>query len=405
MTHPQPSLDMAMVRADFPVFADGSLCYLDTGASAQKPQCVIDTVHQYTAQTYANVHRGFYPMGGAITQAFENARDTVARFINAPRDGIIFTSNATAGMNTVAHSLGAMLSAGDRVITTVMEHHANMVPWQMLRDTRGIDLHYVPVLPDGSLDMETFHSLLTPNTKLVAVTHVSNVLGTVNPVKDIVKLCHQNNTRVLVDGSQAVQHMPVDVVDLDCDFYVFTGHKLYAPTGVGVLYGKADILAEMPPFMGGGDMIKSVTLDKTIYANAPHKFESGTPPITQAIALATAVDYVQGLGVANIATHENAVGQYMHDCLNTIAGLTLYGTTANKAPVASFSVNGVHPMDLATLLGEHNVCVRAGHHCAEPLMHHLGVSGTVRASLGLYNTRNDVDTFMTTLTKAITMLT
>lgn len=399
-----PYLDIAKVRADFPALQNG-MCYLDTGASAQKPQCVIDTVHQYTAETYANVHRGFYAVGTQTTQAYESARDTVTGFINAPnRINVIFTNNTTSGINLVANSFRAFLSSGDRIITTVMEHHSNLVPWQMMRDNYGIDLQYCPLLADGSLDMEAFHSLLTPNTKLVAVTHVSNVLGTTNPIKTIIKASHAVGAKVLIDGSQAILHTPINVIDLDCDFYVFTGHKIYAPSGIGVLYGKTDILQAMPPFMGGGDMIKSVTLDKTEYADLPNKFEAGTPPITQAIALGTALNYVTGLGLDAIAHHEQQVNTYLHQQLNTIDGLKILGTTPEKAPVASFAIDGVHAMDLATLLGESNVCVRAGHHCAEPLMHHYGVTGTVRASLGVYNTYDDVDILITTLNKALKLL-
>ena len=397
--------DLNTIRNDFPAL-EGGMCYLDTGASAQKPQVVIDTVLKYTAETYANVHRGFYPVGADTTNAYESTRDKVAKFLNAPdRSNIIFTGNTTAGINLVAHSFGrGLLSAGDRVITTEMEHHSNFVPWQMLRDSHSIDLQICPILDNGALDMDAFDNLLTDNTKLVAITHVSNVLGTVNPIKDIVKKAHSVGARVLVDGSQAVLHTAVDVQDLDCDFYVFTGHKLYAPSGVGVLYGKTDVLNAMPPFLGGGDMISTVTLEKSTWAELPNKFEAGTPPITQVIGLGAAVDYVSTIGLDIIAKHEQTVSDYMHQQLQTIDGLTIHGTTVGKAPVASFSIDGIHPMDLATLLGENNICVRAGHHCAEPLMHRLGVTGTTRASLGLYNTTEDIDILMAGLNKAITML-
>ena len=397
--------DLNTIKNDFPALRDG-MCYLDTGASAQKPQPVIDTLLKYTAETYANVHRGFYPVGAETTQAYESSRDKVATFINAPEcSNIIFTGNTTAGINLVAHSFGrGLLSAGDRVITTAMEHHSNLVPWHMLRDAHNIDLQICPILDNGALDGDAFDKLLTDNTKLVAITHVSNVLGTVNPIKDIVKKCHAVGARVLIDGSQAVLHTPLDMQDLDCDFYVFTGHKLYGPSGVGVLYGKTDILNAMPPFLGGGDMISTVTLEKSTWAEIPNKFEAGTPPITQVIGLGAAIDYVSNIGLNAIARHEQTVSDYMHQQLQTIDGLTIHGTTANKAPVASFSIAGVHHMDLATLLGENNICVRAGHHCAEPLMHILGVTGTARASLGLYNTKQDIDILIAGLGKALTML-
>lgn len=392
-----PVFDLERVRADFPILArkvhGRRLVFLDTAASAQKPRAVIDAVsHCYEAE-YANVHRGVYWLSARATQGYEGARETVARFLNA-RDSaeIIFTRNATAAINLVAYSLGAgLLKAGDEVVISWLEHHSNIVPWQILRDRVGIVLKVVPIDDAGEFLLEEYERLLTPRTKLVAVTHTSNALGTVTPIDEIIRLAHARGARVLVDGSQAAPHRQVDVQALDCDFFVFTGHKVYGPSGIGVLYGKADLLRSMPPFEGGGDMIRTVSFEKTEYADIPNRFEAGTPPIAEAIGLAAAIDYVTALGFDRIEAHEQAVLTYASERLADVPGLRIIGTARRKASIVSFTLENAHPHDVGTILDRSGVAVRAGHHCAQPLMERFGIAGTARASFGLYNGFDDVD--------------
>jgi cysteine desulfurase/selenocysteine lyase len=392
-----PVFDLESIRADFPILArkvhGQRLAFLDSAASAQKPRAVIDAVrHCYEAE-YANVHRGVYWLSERATLGYEGARERVARFLNA-RDAaeIIFTRNATAAINLAANSFGSgFLKPGDEVVLSWLEHHSNIVPWQLLRDRLGIVLRIVPINDAGEFLLEEYERLLNPCTKLVAVTHTSNALGTITPVADIVRLAHAHGARVLIDGSQAAPHRQVDVQALDCDFFVFTGHKVYGPSGIGVLYGKADLLRAMPPFEGGGDMIRTVSFEKTEFADIPNRFEAGTPPIAEAIGLAAAIDYVTTLGFDRIAAHEQAVLAYATERLSDVGGLHIIGTARHKASILSFTMENAHPHDIGTILDRSGVAVRAGHHCAQPLMERFGISGTARASFALYNGFDDVD--------------
>ncbi len=388
--------DVERVRADFPILQrevyGRPLVYLDNAATAQKPRQVIEAMDEVLEQGYANVHRGVHYLSQTLTDRYEAVRETVARFLNAGSEQeIVITRNATEAINLVAHSFGSRLEAGDEVIISEMEHHANIVPWQLLRERSGIVLKVVPITDDGALRMDAYEALLGPKTKLVAITHASNVLGTVNPIKEIVRLAHDRGVPVLVDGSQAAVHGPVDVRDLDADFYVFTGHKLYGPTAIGMLYGKAEILKDMPPFLGGGDMIRSVAFDRTTYAPPPVRFEAGTPPIVEAIGLEAAIDYVQAIGLERIAAHERRLLQRATQALSAVEGLTVYGTAPAKCSILSFTLNDVHAHDVGTIVDRKGVAIRVGHHCAMPLMERLGVAATARASFGMYNTLAEVD--------------
>jgi cysteine desulfurase/selenocysteine lyase len=396
-------LDVARVRADFPAMSltvhGRPLVFLDSGASAQKPRVVLDTMRRVYESEYANVHRGAYHLSERATALYEGARDKLRDFLNArDRKEIIFTRNATESINLVAYAWGRkFLEAGDEIIISEMEHHSNIVPWQMLRDEKNLTLKIAPVGDDGEFLMDAFKKLLTDRTKLVAITHVSNVLGTITPVKEIVRLAHDAGAKVLLDGAQAAVHLPVDVQEIDCDFYAITGHKLYGPSGIGVLYGKEALLDAMPPFMGGGDMIGSVSFEKTTWAPLPAKFEAGTPAIVQAIGLGAAVDYMTALGRKRIAAHEHDLLNYATQQLASIDGLKIYGTAPNKAAVISFTLGNIHAHDVSTIVDRAGVAIRAGHHCAEPLMHRLGVAATARASFGVYNTREDADTLVKAL--------
>jgi cysteine desulfurase / selenocysteine lyase len=404
------AFDVEKVREDFPILArevyGKPLVFLDNGASAQKPRVVIDAVREAYESYYSNVHRGAHYLSQRSTDAFEEARTTVARFINAPSDkNIIFTHNVTEAINLVAASWGrTFLKAGDEVVVSEMEHHANIVPWHMLRVELGIKLKVVPITDAGEFQIEDFEAALNPNTKFVAITECSNVLGTRVPIKRVVELAHAKGVPVLVDGAQGIVHQCVDVQDLDCDFYAFTGHKLYGPSGIGVLYGKSDILDVMPPYQGGGDMIEHVSFDKITYAEPPHRFEAGTPPIVQAIGLGAAIRYVEGLGMDNIHAHEQGLLAYANTRLAEIEGFQFIGTAADKAAIISFLVEGLHPFDVAAILDRQGVAVRVGQHCAEPLMDRLGVEGTVRASFGLYNRREEIDALAAAIEKAKGML-
>ena len=392
--------DVEAVRADFPILSRDihgkPLVFLDSAASAQKPQAVIDAELNCYSAEYANIHRGVYYLSALATQNYEKAREKVARFINArSAREIVFTRGATEAINLVASSYGdRFLKAGDEVVISAIEHHSNIVPWQLLRDRRGIVLKVVPIDDSGAFRLDEYAKLLGPRTKLVAVAHISNALGTILPLPDIIRLAHDQGAQVLVDGCQAVPHARVDMQELDADFYAFSAHKLYGPSGIGALYGKAEILDSMPPYQGGGDMIRTVTFEKTEYADIPARFEAGTPNIAGAIGFGAAVDYVTALGLDRVEGHEQALLAYATDRLREVPGLTIYGTTPHKASIVSFTLDGAHPHDIGTILDEDGIAVRAGHHCAQPTMDRFGVAGTVRASFGLYNRFDEVDSLV-----------
>ena len=397
MTAIRPALDVARVRADFPILErlirGRRLAYLDNAATAQKPLVVADAVHDFYTAHNANVVRGVHLLGEEATGAFERTREVVRRFLNAGSpEEIVFTHGTTAGLNLVAQAWGgANLQAGDEVVLTVMEHHSNIVPWQMVAHRTGAVLRVVPLTADGSVDMEAYRSLVTARTRVVAVSHVSNVLGTVAPIVEMAAIAHKVGAIIVVDGAQSVPHMSVDVRALDCDVFVFSGHKLYGPTGVGVLYGKRALLDRMPPWQTGGGMIETVTFEATTWAPPPARFEAGTPPIASVIGLGAAIEYLDGLGIDAIADHEAALLDYATMVLEEVPGLKLFGSAPGKLGVLSFVLGEIHPHDLGTILDAGGVAVRAGHHCAQPLMKHLRLPATVRASLGLYNTREDID--------------
>lgn len=405
-----PALDIEKIRADFPILAEyvngQPVCYLDNAASAQKPKPVIDAVRWCYEQCYANVHRGTYDFSARTTKAYEQARETVQGFLNAnSAREIIFTANATTAINLVAHSYGrGLLQAGDRVLISAMEHHSNIVPWQLLCAEKDLILEVIPVADDGTLDLSAFDRLIAHKVKLVAITHISNVLGTLNPLDYLIKRAHEHGAKLLVDGSQAVMHTPVDVQSLDCDFYVFTGHKIYGPSGIGVLYGKEDILKAMPPFLGGGEMIKSVSFEKSTWADLPAKFEAGTPPIIQAIGLGAAIEYVENIGYDMIQAHEMSLLDKALHGLGAMAGIRIIGTAQSRGPVISFTMESGHHHDVSSLLDQDGIAVRAGHHCAEPLMQRYGISGTTRVSFGLYNSLDEIDKFLHSLTKVQKLL-
>jgi len=399
------TLDIEKIREDFPILKQQvrgkPLIYLDNAATSQKPKIVIDTVRRYNLTDNANVHRGLHLLSERATQAFEDARSKVQRFINAaePRE-IIFVRGTTEAINLVAQSYGrAHVKAGDEVLITAMEHHSNIVPWQILREERGAVLRVAPINDDGEVVLEEYERLLNPKTKLVAVAHVSNALGTINPVKRMIELAHRWNIPVLVDGAQAAPHLPVDVRHLDCDFYAFSGHKLFGPTGIGVLYGKERLLEVMPPYQAGGEMILSVTFEKTIYNALPYKFEAGTPHIAGAIGLGAAIPYVQGIGLEAIGAYEHDLLGYGTQALSSIEDLKLIGTAKEKAAVLSFVLNGVHAHDIGTILDQEGIAIRTGHHCAMPVMQRFGVPATARASLAFYNTKEEIDALVRAIYK------
>ena len=399
--------DVYRVRDDFPLlkqWVNGNpLVYLDNGATSQKPQSVIDAIVRYYTTTNSNVHRGVHTLSQQATEDYEGARAKIRRFINAGEDQeIIFTRNTTEGINLVAHSYARQnVGPGDDIIVSNMEHHSNIVPWQMVCEERGANLRVVPIDDTGELLLDEYEKMLSPRTKLVSITHVSNALGTILPAAQIVRMAHAHGVPVLLDGAQAVPHMPVDMKELDCDFYVFSGHKLFGPTGIGILYGKAEHLEAMPPFMGGGDMIKSVTFEKTIYNDLPYKFEAGTPDIAGAIALGAAVDYVSNLGFDQITAHEAELLRYGTQALSSIDGLKLIGTAQHKAGILSFIMDTAHPHDIGTILDEQGIAVRTGHHCAQPVMQRFQIPATARASLAFYNTKEDIDALVKGIDRVI----
>ncbi len=402
--------ELQHIRADFPILAEKiynkDLIYFDNGATTQKPRCVVEKIEEGYYHLNANIHRGVHYLSQKATEAHEAARSTVAEFLHAEkREEIIFTRGTTEAINLVATSFGeAFCTAGDEVIISVMEHHSNIVPWQMLCERKGMTLRVIPMNDKGELDMETFKSLLNERTKIVSVAHVSNVLGTINPVAEIIRIAHEKNVPVLVDGAQAVPHIPVNVVELDADFYVFSGHKIYGPTGIGALYGKEKWLNAIPPYQGGGEMIATVTFEKTTYNELPFKFEAGTPDYIGSTALAEALRYVQQIGLEKIAAHEHELLQYCTAQLMEIDGMRIIGTADNKSSVISFVVGSIHPYDIGMLLDKLGIAVRTGHHCAQPLIDSLSIPGTVRASFAFYNTKEEIDTFIAALKRVVTML-
>ena len=402
----KPAYDVEAIRRDFPALAmnvNGQpLVYLDNGASAQKPRQVLDAIrHSYEAE-YANVHRGLHYLANAATEAYENARETVRDFLNAgSTDEIIFTRSATGAINLVASSFGQFaIGEGDEIVISLLEHHSNIVPWHYHRERKGAVIKWTPILEDGTFDLEAFEKLLTPKTKIVALTHMSNVTGTVTPAKKIIEIAHARGIPVLLDGSQAAVHLPVDVRDLDVDFYVFTGHKLYGPTGVGVLYAKKEWQQKLPPYEGGGEMIRDVTLDNVTYGDPPAKFEAGTPPLVQAVGLGAAIKYVTAIGRDKIHAHENMLRDYAHERLGAMNSLRIFGTAKDKGAIVSFEMKGAHAHDVATVLDRQGIAVRAGTHCAQPLLNRYGVTSTCRASFGLYNTVEEIDKLAIGLEKA-----
>ena len=404
------SYDVNRVRQDFPILSmlvhGKKLVYLDNAASAQKPSAVLDRLTQAYASEYANVHRGLHYLANAATEAYEGARDRIARFLNAERrEEIIFTRGATEAINLVAQTFGReRIGEGDEIVLSIMEHHANIVPWHFLRERQGAVIRWAPVDDEGNFLIDEFEKLLNAKTKLVAITQMSNVLGSVVPVKEVVRLAHARGIPVLVDGSQAAVHMDIDVRDIGCDFYVITGHKLYGPTGIGALYGKYEHLAAMPPFNGGGEMIREVSCDAVTYGDPPHRFEACTPPIVQAIGLGAAIDYVESIGKERIRRHERSLLAYAEERLRGINSLRIIGTAADKGAIVSFEMKSAHAHDLATVIDRSGVAVRAGTHCAMPLLDRFGVTATCRASFALYNTLEEVDALAEALTRAQELL-
>ncbi len=403
---PVADYDIDAIRADFPILSrevyGKPLVYLDNGASAQKPQAVIDAVTRCYSEEYANVHRGLHFLSNTATDNFEAAREKVRRFLNAPSvDNVVFTRSSTEAINLVAQSYGSMvLKEGDEIILSIMEHHSNIVPWNFFRERLGVVIKWAPVDDDGNFLMEEFEALLSERTKIVAITQMSNALGTIVPVREVIEKAHAAGAKVLVDGSQSAVHMPIDVQDLDVDFFAMTGHKLYGPSGIGVLYGKPELLDAMPPYMGGGEMIKDVTVDGVTYGVPPHKFEAGTPPIAQAIGLGAALDYMDSVGRDKIAAHEDALKNYAHEKLAGINSLRIIGQAKDKGAIVSFEMKGVHAHDISMVIDRSGVAVRAGTHCAQPLLTRFGVTSTCRASFGLYNRKEEVDALAEALMKA-----
>ncbi len=400
------SYDVESIRRDFPILSrkiyDKNLVYLDNGASAQKPKIVLDTIVRAYSEEYSNVHRGLHYLSNVATANYEEAREIVAEFLNAAdKDEIIFTSNATAAINLVAQSFGQIqIQNGDEVLLSIMEHHSNIVPWHFHRERRGAVLKWAPVNDDGSFNVEDFEACLSDRTKMVAITHVSNVLGTIVPIKEVAEICRARGIPVLVDGSQGAVHLPVDVQELGVDFYVFTGHKVYGPSGIGVLWAKKEHLEAMPPYMGGGEMIGEVRKDHITYAHPPHRFEAGTPPIVQAIGLGAALRYIMSAGRENIREHEDMLTAYAHQRLSEVKSLRIFGGTTNKSSIISFEMSGAHAHDVSTIIDRSGVAIRAGTHCAEPLLERFGVTSTCRASLGMYNTIEEIDVLTEALIKA-----
>lgn len=403
------AFNLSTIRDQFPILnreiSGKPLCYLDNAASAQKPNAVIDSMSSQARTSYANVHRGLHTLANETTDAFEASRETVRSFLNAPSiDNIIFTKGATEAINLVASGLSGEINPGDEVVLSIMEHHSNIVPWHFLRERYGAVLKWVSLTDDGSLDMETLEQAITSKTKIVAISHMSNVLGVVNDVRQIVQRAQSVNALTLIDGCQAAVHLSLDMQDIGCDFYTFSGHKLYGPTGIGALFGKTEALSRLRPYQGGGEMIETVETDRITYNEAPHKFEAGTPPILQAIGLGAAIDWFQQYKLHDVQAHENRLYRKAVKGLSRFNGIRIFGTSPNKGAVLSFALEGAHPHDIAQILDRYGVAIRAGHHCAQPLMSYLGISATARASFGIYNTEAEVDIFLEAMEKACAML-
>lgn len=401
--------DVQKVRADFPILSQKvngkPLVYFDNGATSQKPQVVIDAISKYYSEINANIHRGVHTLSQLATDAYEVSRNTIQNHLNAKHNHeIIFTSGTTFGINLVANGFASLLKAGDEVMVSALEHHSNIVPWQFLCEKTGAKLVVIPMNEKGELILSEFDKLLSEKTKIVTVNHISNALGTVNPIEYIIKKAHGVGAAVLIDGAQATPHLRPDVQALDCDFYVFSGHKVCGPTGVGILYGKEEWLRKLPPYQGGGEMIAEVTFEKTTYADLPHKFEAGTPNIEGGIVLGTAIDYMNSIGFDNIAAYEQELLDYGTKRLQEIDGLTIYGTSENKASVISFNIDGIHPYDIGTIIDKLGIAVRTGHHCAQPIMNFFNIPGTIRASFAFYNTKEEIDIFVEAVKKAQMML-
>ena len=402
-------LDIQKVRADFPILSQKvngkPLVYFDNGATSQKPQVVIDAISRYYSEYNANIHRGVHTLSQWATDAYEQSRNTIQKHINAKQNyEIIFTSGTTFGINLVANGFASLLKTDDEVLVSALEHHSNIVPWQFLCEKTGAKLVVIPMNEKGELILSELDNLLSEKTKIVAVNHISNALGTVNPIEYIIKKAHVVGAAVLIDGAQATPHLRPDVQALDCDFYVFSGHKVCGPTGVGILYGKEEWLRKLPPYQGGGEMIAEVTFEKTTYADLPHKFEAGTPNIEGGIVLGTAIDYMNAIGFDNIATYEHELLLYGTKRLQEIEGLTIYGTSENKASVISFNLEGIHPYDIGTIIDKLGIAARTGHHCAQPIMNFYNIPGTIRASFAFYNTKEEIDIFVEAVIKAQMML-
>jgi len=401
--------DIQKIRADFPILSQKvngkPLVYFDNGATSQKPQVVIDAISKYYSEINANIHRGVHTLSQLATDAYEVSRNTIQNHLNAKYNHeIIFTSGTTFGINLVANGFASLLKSGDEVMVSALEHHSNIVPWQFLCEKTGAKLVVIPMNEKGELIISEFDKLLSNKTKIVTVNHISNALGTVNPIEYIIKKAHNVGAAVLIDGAQATPHLRPDMQALDCDFYVFSGHKVCGPTGVGILYGKEDWLRKLPPYQGGGEMIAEVTFEKTTYADLPHKFEAGTPNIEGGIVLGTAIDYMSGVGFDNIASYEKELLDYGTKRLLEIDGLTIYGTSENKTSVISFNIEGIHPYDIGTIIDKLGIAVRTGHHCAQPIMNYFNIPGTIRASFAFYNTKEEIDIFVEAVKKAQMML-
>lgn len=397
------------IREQFPALRQQvygkNLIYFDNGATSQKPQLVLDAINKFYSKENANIHRGVHFMSQKATTEYEESRKRIQRYINARKsEEIIFTKGTTDGINLVASSFGELLKAGDEIIISAMEHHSNIVPWQMLCMRKGLSLRVAPINEKGELLLETFKQMLSKKTKLVAITQISNTLGTVNPIKDIVSAAHAVGAKVLVDGAQSIQHMKIDVKEMNCDFYVFSSHKVFGPTGIGVLYGKEELLDAMPPYQGGGDMISRVTFERTTYNELPFKFEAGTPHVAGGICLGKAFEFLESIDLKAAEEHERSLAKYAEDILDTFEGLNIIGEAKNKTSVVSFSVKGIHPFDIGTLLDKQGIAVRTGHHCTQPLMDFFKIPGTVRASFAFYNTKQEIDTFVEALEKSLNML-
>ena len=405
MQSPRP-LDVEAIRAEFPILFrevhGRPLVYLDNASSAQKPKAVIEAMDHAMRYEYANVHRGIHHLSNATTQKYEDARETTRRFLNARApEEIVFAKNATEAVNIVAQSWGtANVNAGDEIVLSILEHHSNIVPWNFLRERRGAVIKWAPISDTGEFLIDEFERLLSPRTKMIALTHMSNVTGTLVPVEEVCRIAKARGIPVFIDGSQAVVHLPVDVQAIDCDFYCFTGHKVYGPSGIGVLYGRRALLDAMPPFLGGGSMIESVTVDGITYAPSPNRFEAGTPPIVEAIGLSSALNFMMQVGRSQIAAHEHILIEYAQNRLREFNWLTVHGTTPDKGAILSFNIDGLHPHDVSTIVDRSGVAIRAGHHCAQPLMERFNVPATCRASFGMYNTKAEVDVFADALIKA-----